>query len=430
MAETNTERGLSRKFMERFKLEEEIKRLVGLEKRYYDFLPNECWMSEENQAKSLKVGRSKLRTVKRKLFEKGLIRVETAENGKRKNLKHIIRKLHPIILIDREQEYYRFDIEDEEYYFENEINWSLLQSYTAQDINGMDKLDKVRLYMNCGFIVLPTHYPIFTNEGVKCSCSREYGCSNKGKHPIHRYKFFDGLNYDFVKETYLKEFELNPSLNIGFKVMGYSVLDVDNRNNGDKSLEQLTYSYDIDLSHVISVNCSNGLHIYASNKHLKNTAGRIGNGGLDVRSEGGFIVAPGSQHYSGKLYQWKEIGELPTLPEDWFEEDFIEETSKGANAIVGRKLEDIKLPKVLTSDYLIRDGERHLTLFKWACRERGNGANAELLYDILITIRDSYCEEGEEPITDDDIRFLADSVAKRYLTNSEKRLLSFNPQNN
>jgi hypothetical protein len=59
-------------------------------------------------------------------------------------------------------------------------------------------------------------------------------------------------------------------------------------------------------------------------------------------------------------------------------------------------------------------------LFKWACRERGNGANAEQLFDRLVTIRDTYCEEGEGLVTDDDIRNLADDVASRYLPNAQK----------
>ncbi len=92
-------------------------------------------------------------------------------------------------------------------------------------------------------------------------------------------------------------------------------------------------------------------------------------------------------------------------------------------------LKDIKLPSQLTSDYVIRDGERGLTLFKWACRERGRGANAEQLFDILITIRNTYCEEGDEPVTDEEIRQVANSVA-RYPTNAEKELKYFDPRNN
>jgi putative DNA primase/helicase len=239
-----------------------------------------------------------------------------------------------------------------------------------------------------------------------------------------------------MKDRYLDEFKDNPNLNIGFKVMGYSVLDIDNKNKnaGDISLAQLLRDYEINFDHVISVNCSNGQHIYANNTHLKNTAGVIGKG-LDVRSEGGFIVAPGSVHKSGKVYQWNEIGEVATIPDEWIytetDENEISSDKKSlnrSNQTAEKKLKDIILPKNLTSDYVIKKGDRELTLFKWACRERGNGANAEQLFDTLVTIRDTYCEEGDEPVTDEEVREIAES-ASRFPTNAEKKLSSFDPQN-
>jgi hypothetical protein len=160
---------------------------------------------------------------------------------------------------------------------------------------------------------------------------------------------------------------------------------------------------------------------------LKNTAGSIGNG-LDIRSEGGFIVAPGSQHKSGLFYQWNEIGEVATLPEEWFYTEIEEnethsekKSSNRSNQGVSKKLKDIKPPKVLTADYRIPEGERGLTLFSLASRERGNGKNAEQIYDILITIRDTYCDDGDEPVTDEEIRNIANSAAI-YDTNAQKRL--------
>jgi hypothetical protein len=426
------------KSLSKQELEEKIKNLVGFEKRYYEFLPNPCWMSEENQAKALKVGRSKLKTTKRNLIKEGLLQLESAPNGKRQNLKHIIHKSFPIKLEvgvrEREEPYIRYTPEDDEYTLICNIQWDILQRYTAQEINSMARIDRIKLYMDCGFIVLPTNYPVFTEDGVECSCSKGINCSNKGKHPIHRYKYIDPANYENKKNRYLKEFENNPNLNIGFKVMGYSVLDVDNRSGGDKSLAQLLRDYEINFNHVISVNCSNGQHIYASNTHLKNTAGVIGKG-LDVRSEGGFIVAPGSVHKSGKVYQWNEIGEVATMPNDWlYTETDENEISSGkkssnrSNQAAGKKLKDIDLPKHLTPDYVIKEGDRELTLFKWACRERGNGANAEQLFDTLVTIRDTYCEEGEEPVTDEEVREIAES-ASRFPTNAQKNLSSFDPQN-
>jgi hypothetical protein len=421
-------------------LEEKIRNLVGIEKWYYDSLPDICWSSEDTQVKNLRAkgvntSRTKLRRVKNTLIEEGLLHLETLPNGKRKNLKHKLRKTYPIRLGEREELSSRYTPDDEEYTLICNIQWDLLQKYTAQDINSMDRIDRIKLYMDCGFIVLPTNYPVFTEDGVKCSCSEGLNCDSIGKHPVHSYRFIDHSNYENKKDRYLKEFQNNPNLNVGFKVMGYSVLDVDNKNGGDKSLAHLLREYEINMGNVISVKCSNGQHIYASNTHLKNTAGVIGNG-LDVRSERGFVVAPGSVHKSGTLYQWNEIGDPATMPEDWFyvetEENEIsseKKTFNRNNQAAGKQLRDIKkLPGRLTTEYVIPNGERELTLFKWACRERGNGRNAEQIFDTLVTIRDTYCEEGEEPVTDEEVREIAES-ASRFPTNAEKKLSSLNPQN-
>jgi hypothetical protein len=422
-------------------LEEKIKNLIGVEKWYYELLPDECWMSEDSQVKALQdkgvnIARTKLRRVKNTLIEEGLLQLETLPNGNRKNLKHKLRKTYPIRLGVCEESSTRYTPDDDEYTLICNIQWSLLQSFTAPEINSMDRIDRIQLYMDCGFIVLPTNYPVFTENGVECSCSKGINCSNKGKHPIHKYKYIDPFNYECMKDRYLNTFKNNPNLNVGFKVMGYSVLDVDNKNGGDQSLAHLLREYEINMENVISVKCSNGQHIYATNTDLKNTAGALADG-LDIRSEGGFIVAPGSVHKSGTVYQWNEIGDPATMPEDWFyvetEENEIsseKKTYKRNNQAAGKQLRDIKkLPGRLTTEYVIPNGERELTLFKWACRERGNGANAEQIFDTLVTIRDTYCEEGEEPVTDEEVRDIADCVARNFPTNAQKKQSSFDLQN-
>jgi hypothetical protein len=424
-------------------LEEKIRNLIGVEKWYYDSLPDVCWSSEDTQvnnlrAKGIDIARTKLRRVKNTLIEEGLLLLETLPNANRKNPKHKLRKTYPIRLgvVRREELYTRYTPEDEESTLICNIQWDLLQKYTAQDINSMDRIDRIKLYMQCGFIVLPTNYPVFTEDRVECSCRRGINCPSIGKHPIHRYKYIDSFNYECMKDHYLEEFKNNPDLNVGFKVMGYSVLDVDNKNGGDQSLAHLLREYEINMDSVISVKCSNGQHVYASNTHLKNTAGVLGDG-LDVRSEDGFVVAPGSVHKSGTLYQWNEIGEVATMPNDWFctetEESEIssgKKSSNRSNQATGKQLRDIKkLPGRLTKDDVIPNGERELTLFKLACRERGSGKNAEQIFDVLITIRDTYCEKGEEGVTDEEVRDIADSAAG-YPTNAEKRLGSVDPHNN
>ncbi|MBX7172774.1 MAG: bifunctional DNA primase/polymerase [Pyrinomonadaceae bacterium] len=408
-------------------LSKKINNLSGLAKRYYNFLPDKCWMTEEKQARKLKIGRTKLRNVKNRLIQEGLLKLELADNGNRLNKKHLLTKTNSIKLEGCGVDYFRYDLEDnfEDFSYFSSPNWSILQKYTAKDINNLPKLDQILLYMDCGFIVLPTHYPIFADKGVKCSCKLAFECSHKGKHPIVKYKDIDGLNYESKKADFLSQFRKNPNLNIGFKVMGFSVLDVDFRYNGHKTLKDLERISEIRMKGVLTVKSGNGVHIYADNKNLKNTAQSIGDG-LDLRSESGFIVAPSSLHHSGNIYEWKEIGDLATIPNNWIEEEKEDNSDEKSNKNPKRKndtakvnLKDIKLPKKLTSDYVIEGGRRELTLFKWACRERGNGKNQEQIYDILITIRDTYCEDGNQPITDEEIKSIANSVMQ-YPTNAEK----------
>ena len=75
-----------------------------------------------------------------------------------------------------------------------------------------------------------------------------------------------------------------------------------------------------------------GAHLYfilppAAN--IRNSAGRLGKG-LDIRGEGGYVVAPPSLHASGLRYEWdfdqSTIADLPS----WL----IAKTSKPAIAII------------------------------------------------------------------------------------------------
>lgn len=442
--------------LKRKELELAAKWLVGDLRRYYAWLPEVCWMTEANQARKLKLSRCRVRNLKRILVKKDLIFIEKVENGKRANHKHIAQKTLPIILrrLEEKEEISNItfskkesftsktnDTEIYDWYERDEellssafpiIDWKLLQGYTAQELNQMGKMEQVHLYLDCGFLVLPTHYPIFEGKGVRCSCKNASQCPNIGKHSLFKYAHLDQRNYDFVNKRVITAFENNPNLNIGFKVLGYSVLDVDNRHQGDKTLDRLQSEYGVNFDNSLTVQCSNGKHVYATNTNLKNNAGVLGDG-LDIRSDTGFIIAPSSVHKSGTSYQWKQVGDLATMPNVWFEKeeenegDRREETneSRPMNRSKGKvQITNIKLPKQLTSDYFIPDGQRHSTLFLWACRERGKGATADQIFDCLESIRDTFCDEGSHPVSDVELRSIAESVAKKYTPNRQKKAFS------
>ncbi|OWY03556.1 hypothetical protein B6V75_08985 [Thioclava sp. F1Mire-8] len=102
---------------------------------------------------------------------------------------------------------------------------------------------------------------------------------------------------------------------------GISVLDVDVKNGKDGLLSLSTLGFDDHraMTPIRTVTPSGGFHLFFAYKpDLKATVGKIGPG-LDVRNNGGFVIAPGSLK-DGKLYQveGEELAKempLPNWPE-------------------------------------------------------------------------------------------------------------------
>jgi len=150
-----------------------------------------------------------------------------------------------------------------------------------------------------------------------------------------------------------------------------------------------------------------GRHLY-----LKHPGFKIGNhvksvaAGIDLRGDGGFIVAPPSLHVSGGRYEWvsgRAPGEVPfaEAPE-WFL-DLI----RGAGG--GRRWErDPRLDEVEEGG-AIHEGERNTVLFKYGASLRAQGYSREKIADALKRINDEQCEPG--PLPDDELETIINSAS-------------------
>jgi hypothetical protein len=417
----------------------------------YYFMPDVCWMTEKTMAEALRTHRKAIAKAKAELEKAGLIEIRREKNNyKRISQIHRILKVHTGLLLLIPHEYHwllraREDIVSPQYqkpvnqqYQECEnqfifkadipqvsLNWELLKSYSAADINRMTRLEQAELYTEVGFLVLPTHYPKFSPNGkVSCSC-KNVVCPKIGKHPsVKTYKHLTSKTYGKHRSRYLKRFKQDKNLNVGFKPFGYSVLDVDYRDGGAFSLGLLREVAQ-GLDETLTVTSPNGLHLYTSTVGLSQSVKMLGPG-LDIRGDRttGFIVAPCSNHASGKQYRWESIAELQTIPDEWLCES--DTTDKDVpfrkRGKTGRSLEHILIPDNVYEGYVIPEHQRNDTLYKFACRERGRGASEQHIYDVLVTLRDTFCEESKDPnnaLTDSELRRIAQSAA-RYKTNAEK----------
>jgi len=111
-----------------------------------------------------------------------------------------------------------------------------------------------------------------------------------------------------------------PSANIGLRtgaVSGLVVVDVDPGHGGAASIRALASRHP-GLRDAPRVRTgSGGWHLYFGHPGgvVPNSAGRLGPG-LDVRGDGGYVIAPPSQHVSGGTYTWQSgrLTDLPRLP--------------------------------------------------------------------------------------------------------------------
>lgn len=98
-----------------------------------------------------------------------------------------------------------------------------------------------------------------------------------------------------------------PDANIGIvtgEVSNLIVLDVDPKHGGDVALERLERRYRPLPITVEAITGGGGRHLYFTHPGLltRNRAGLAQ--GIDLRGDGGYIVAPPSIHPSGGSYEW------------------------------------------------------------------------------------------------------------------------------
>ena len=173
-------------------------------------------------------------------------------------------------------------------------------------------------YALAGYPVFPLHNPIFAGDSVRCSCLYWKSCDKIGKHPRTRFAVNDSTT---DLETIRQWWQRWPDANIGLptgKESGIFVLDIDPKSGGPYSLEELEETYGKLPGTLKQRTGSNGEHRIFSypDVRIKNSVSAIGSG-LDIRSDGGYIVAAPSIHASGNSYEWHGVNTPVKSAPDW-----------------------------------------------------------------------------------------------------------------
>ena len=154
-------------------------------------------------------------------------------------------------------------------------------------------------------------------EGV-CACKNGLQCKSPGKHPIQtdwaaRERMTKPDAYSWFQ---LETHPVNVGLRTG-KVSGFWALDIDPKSGGTESLLALESQYGALPQTRVHRTGSNGLHYLwrlPADFEVTNSRGRLPRG-IDVRGNGGFIVAPGSVSGVG-AYRTENPADIVDAP-DW-----------------------------------------------------------------------------------------------------------------
>jgi len=257
----------------------------------------------------------------------------------------------------------------------------------------MHVIDAALLYARMGMKVFPVHG---VNSHGECTCYKGSECIDPGKHPIEK-GWKDKATADEAKIQ--EEFTKYSFANIGIltgKESGITVLDVD----GEAGMETLSK---FNLPHTpMSITGSGGQHYLFKYVKLKNAVKFAP--GLDIRSDGGLIVAPPSLHKCLKRYAWSVDHDIEETQIAEFPKDLL----KLAQEKEKKKAEDIP-------DAIYEGEGRNQQLFSIGGSLRNRCKTESVLYSSLSGVNQEICKP---PLPDDELR----GIVKKLMQYTPKEL--------
>ncbi|HHV63231.1 MAG TPA: AAA family ATPase [Firmicutes bacterium] len=214
------------------------------------------------------------------------------------------------------------------------------------------------------------------------------------KEPLTPWK--DAQDHPVSPDQVKAQWEEWPEANIGIvtgRVSGLVVLDID----GEKGFESLA-EHGFEVPRTPTVGTARGRHFYfAYPVGAQKVPSKAVLPGVDIKADGGYVVAPPSIHPDGEPYRFEEghgLGEVELAPLPQWVIDKLETRPKVAKDVLAEP---------------IPEGQRNTTLTSIAGSLRKRGADEGAILAALRAVNQERCEP---PLADDELTTIVKSVCR------------------
>ena len=237
----------------------------------------------------------------------------------------------------------------------------------------------------------------------------------KNKTPYTNNGFKDATTDPQVITNWWKKFpDANVAIATGSKSNGLVIIDIDIDEDkgihGDESFQDWCNNEGLYIDSLTAVSGRGGKHLYfTSTEKYGCKIGALP--GVDIKGEGGYIIAPPSIHENGNAYFFdgdEDEDEIVCLQEDSDAEYFFNEMFKGSSG----ENKPLEIPKE------VNEGSRNDMIFKMAASLQARGTAD----DIILAACQGYNEKNcHPPLSDEELEGIVTNVLRRYEKGSQKK---------
>jgi len=227
----------------------------------------------------------------------------------------------------------------------------------------------------------------------------------RGKRPLIRWQVHQFRHADAPEIG--SWFQRWPDANIAVVtgiVSGLLVLDLDPRHGADESLERLQATHGPLPATVEAHSGGGGRHLYFAHPGdiVRNRVGI--EPGIDLRGDGGYIVAPPSAHACGEPYTWvRSPAVLRVAPfPDWLLHNLADEAPRRGHPLTHWRA-------LLREG--VAEGERNNTMASLAGHLLWHGVDPAVVTELLLTWNAARCRP---PLEIDEVVRTVESVARLH----------------